>query len=384
VSAGTLPALYYNYASQGTFTGSVTSQFGYVVESNLTGATNDYGFYGNLAAATGVWNLYMAGSANNYLAGSLGIGTTSLSDKNFAVQKSMTGAVGFYNIGSFSTINSDVTTLAVLFHAQPATQAAAFTLPTLRYFYATQSTFGATSAVTNQYAFSTESNITGATNNYGFYGNTASGTGRYNLYMAGTADNFLQGSLGIGSTTLTNRDIRINRALTGSTAAYSIYTSSVLQSDVTGSSYGIVSQIGTAAASFTATQITQISATQGTFGAGSVVTNQIGFDVNSNLTGATNNFAIQGNIASGTGRFNLYMAGSAQNYLAGSLGINTFASASALLDVQSTTQGVRMPNMTTTQKNAIASPAAGLMVFDTTLAKLCVYSGAAWQTITSI
>jgi len=27
---------------------------------------------------------------------------------------------------------------------------------------------------------------------------------------------------------------------------------------------------------------------------------------------------------------------------------------------------------------------AGLMVFDTTLAKLCVYSGAAWQTITSI
>lgn len=40
--------------------------------------------------------------------------------------------------------------------------------------------------------------------------------------------------------------------------------------------------------------------------------------------------------------------------------------------------------MTTTQKNAIASPVAGLMVFDTTLAKLCVYTGSAWQTITSI
>jgi hypothetical protein len=66
------------------------------------------------------------------------------------------------------------------------------------------------------------------------------------------------------------------------------------------------------------------------------------------------------------------------------LGIGTIANASALLDVQSTTKGVRMPNMTTTQKNAIASPAAGLMVFDTTLSKLCVYSGAAWQTITSI
>jgi len=40
--------------------------------------------------------------------------------------------------------------------------------------------------------------------------------------------------------------------------------------------------------------------------------------------------------------------------------------------------------MTTVQKNAISTPAAGLVVFDTTLAKLCVYAGAAWQTITSI
>jgi len=69
----------------------------------------------------------------------------------------------------------------------------------------------------------------------------------------------------------------------------------------------------------------------------------------------------------------------------GNLGIGTSSpNASAILDAQSTTKGVRMPNMTTTQKNAIASPAAGLMVFDTTLAKLCVYSGSAWQTITSV
>jgi len=69
----------------------------------------------------------------------------------------------------------------------------------------------------------------------------------------------------------------------------------------------------------------------------------------------------------------------------GNLGIGTASpNASAILDAQSTTKGVRMPNMTTTQKNAISSPAAGLMVFDTTLAKLCVYSGSAWQTITSV
>jgi hypothetical protein len=67
----------------------------------------------------------------------------------------------------------------------------------------------------------------------------------------------------------------------------------------------------------------------------------------------------------------------------GNVGIGATAAATALLDVQSTTKGVRFPNMTSTQKNAI-TPSAGTVVFDTTLAKLCVYSGAAWQTITSI
>jgi hypothetical protein len=68
----------------------------------------------------------------------------------------------------------------------------------------------------------------------------------------------------------------------------------------------------------------------------------------------------------------------------GNVGIGTNApAATAILDVQSTTKGVRFPNMTTTQKNAI-SPSAGTVIFDTDLAKLCVYSGAAWQTITSL
>ena len=69
----------------------------------------------------------------------------------------------------------------------------------------------------------------------------------------------------------------------------------------------------------------------------------------------------------------------------GNVGIGTSSpSASAILDVRSTTKGVRFPNMTTAEKNAITSPAAGLVVFDTNLAKLCVYSGAAWQTVTSV
>jgi len=68
----------------------------------------------------------------------------------------------------------------------------------------------------------------------------------------------------------------------------------------------------------------------------------------------------------------------------GAVGIGTTTPGTGtLLDVQSTTAGVRFPNMTTTQKTAI-TPAAGTVVFDTTLAKLCVYNGSAWQTITSV
>jgi hypothetical protein len=57
---------------------------------------------------------------------------------------------------------------------------------------------------------------------------------------------------------------------------------------------------------------------------------------------------------------------------------------SAVLSVDSTTKGFASPRMTTAQKNAIVTPTAGLEVFDTTLAKKCVYSGAAWETVTSI
>lgn len=65
------------------------------------------------------------------------------------------------------------------------------------------------------------------------------------------------------------------------------------------------------------------------------------------------------------------------------IGIGTATpAAGTILDVQSTTKGVRFPNMTTAQKNAMTG-AAGAVVFDTTLGKLCVYSGSAWQTITS-
>jgi len=57
--------------------------------------------------------------------------------------------------------------------------------------------------------------------------------------------------------------------------------------------------------------------------------------------------------------------------------------ASSLVTINSTTRGFLPPRMTTAQKNAIAAPAAGLVVFDTTLNKLAVYT-TAWETVTSV
>jgi hypothetical protein len=74
----------------------------------------------------------------------------------------------------------------------------------------------------------------------------------------------------------------------------------------------------------------------------------------------------------------------AVNATTNNVGMGTASpNASALLDMTSTTQGFLPPVMTTTEKNAIGTPASGLMVFDRVLGKLCVYTGAAWETITS-
>jgi hypothetical protein len=53
--------------------------------------------------------------------------------------------------------------------------------------------------------------------------------------------------------------------------------------------------------------------------------------------------------------------------------------ASACVDLTSTTKGFLPPRMTTTQKNAIASPAAGLVVYDSTTNKLQCYNGSTWN-----
>jgi len=66
----------------------------------------------------------------------------------------------------------------------------------------------------------------------------------------------------------------------------------------------------------------------------------------------------------------------------GVFGTTNVPVASAILEAVSTTKGFLPPRMTTTQRDAISTPAAGLMIYNTTTNKLNVYT-TAWEAITS-
>jgi len=135
---------------------------------------------------------------DNY--GSVGVGGTAGAGYTMYLLKNPTGAIATYGLRNGGTIQSDVTSQHNVFYSRPATAASAFTVSGLYHYRATQGTFGAGSAVTSQHGFIVDSDLTGATNNYGFYSNIASGTGRYNFYAAGSAANYFAGDMQFAKT----------------------------------------------------------------------------------------------------------------------------------------------------------------------------------------
>ncbi len=75
------------------------------------------------------------------------------------------------------------------------------------------------------------------------------------------------------------------------------------------------------------------------------------------------------------------------NTMFAQVGINTDNSepnSSAILDVKSTSMGLLPPRMNTTQRNAIASPAEGLVIYNTDEKALNLYNGIAWTSLTPV
>ena len=79
VAAGTYNTVVGYQAQQGTITGTLTNQIGFSADPSLVGATNNYGFYGNIPAGTNRYNFYAAGTAPNRFVGeTLVIGAAGL------------------------------------------------------------------------------------------------------------------------------------------------------------------------------------------------------------------------------------------------------------------------------------------------------------------
>jgi hypothetical protein len=62
----------------------------------------------------------------------------------------------------------------------------------------------------------------------------------------------------------------------------------------------------------------------------------------------------------------------------------TATQANCILLLTSTTQALLVPRMTSVQKGNVASAEEGMIVYDLTLHKLCVFGAASWETISSV
>ena len=134
------------------------------------------------------------------------------------------------------------------------------------------------------------------------------------------------GNIGIGTAGSATVTFYNRGPITGSTTAYANFTNATVQSDVTTATFVNRTSINTAAAAF-ATTVYHYSAALATLGAGSAITNNIGFYAEGNLGSisaaqVTSAYGFRGDIASAAGRWNFYTAGTAPNYFSGDVRTN--------------------------------------------------------------
>jgi len=351
-------------AGQGTIgAGStLTNQYGYFAESSLTGATNNFGFYSNIAAGSNRWNFYANGTASNFFGGNTIISVADNTNAALRITQTGTGnalvvedeanpdATPFV-VNADGSVGIGVTTPSALLDIgadgvvnQLITRYSTDTNPSRLFLRKARGTRSSPASVAsgdivNELTFSAydgsaflptariDSVVDGTpgTNDMPgrlVFSTTADGsstpTERMRINNAG--------SVSIGGGSSVDRTLGLSKNITGATTAYGVVINGQIQSDVTSAVQVYRSGPSTAAASFTLSSLSHYYATTTALGAGSAVTNQYGYFAESSLTGATNNYGFYGNIAAGTGRWNFYAEGTANNYFAGSVGVGTLPS----------------------------------------------------------
>lgn len=258
-----------------------------------------------------------------------------LVDTNYGIRVNtpISGAVNGFGVLADGEIQPDVTGAVYYFRSLAKTAATVFTVQDLHHFVASQGTFGAGSSVNFQWGFRVLPNMVGgATSNRAFSGELpADGTKNWNLYMLGTAPNYIEGALQIGPNTIGNQSLRIGRAI--SAATYVVTSDGAISSGAAAGVSNYVSGLRTTG-TFTLSSFTHYLAIEP---ATPTTTNsQVCFWANNTIISGTNNFGFRGSLPSNTNNWNLYMEGAAKNYLAGNTLIGTTTDAGFKLDVSGT------------------------------------------------
>lgn len=280
------------------------------------------GIRSQVSSATGKWNIYSSGTASNYFNGNVVIGSTT--DSGFKLQvtgtTSLTGAVTFGVASTNNRINGNLdfgNNLVTAYIQQNGSAARSLRIP---------GTAGNSPWLFTNSASGNGVNGTFADGSFYMPGN----------YLGITTATFLPvGSIIIqfigakGTQAASNRNIYI-----GDGANYSVSEK--------GYNVRILSGYGG--------------------------TNLNGGDIF--LTPAIpNGTGLSGNVILNNDGTTTY----------GKTGIGTASpNVSSILDITSTTLGFLQPRMTTTQRNAIATPATGLQVYNTTTNTNDTYNGTAW------
>ena len=206
-------AHYTGWGLRGTTLGNNTS---------FIGSTDNRSWYG-YSNNTKRFKLDSLGNFISYYPICIGDGSSPIAGTtNFRLNRSMTGASSFYSFYHDSPIASDVTTTAVYYQvsANTASTGGTYTVPDVICFNASQGSFGSGSSVTNQWGFVWNGASGASTINAGFRGRATAGSTKWNIYCDGSAQNYIAGSVGIATTTPSEKLHVIGAIRTSSTTNF--------------------------------------------------------------------------------------------------------------------------------------------------------------------
>jgi hypothetical protein len=217
--------------------------------------------------------------------------------------------------------------------------------------------------------------------------NALTGTQISGRYLRSDGTNATLSAIQVGDVPTLNQNTTGN-ALTATTAS-TVITNANLTGDIT--SVGNATTIADNAvvtskvlnANITYAKIQNISSTDKVLGrvsSGAGVVEEISTTGTGNVVRATSPVLVTPNIGAATGSD--LTTSSITNSGKIVTGSSSAASASAVFEANSTTQGLLLPRMTFAQRNAISSPVAGLVIYCTncgTSGEMEVYDGSDWK-----